>query len=147
MSVEQLRDTLRPALNDFNQYFDELERHGRGQREVVGKKDNPLATFDRNYSRVVRLTELFYQLAGLDSLAKYLQYQPWRFTGGRPKEQVLPDAGERDVAALEAGERDAASRGGEVGFSGRAGRRPPCRDPAPPARVVPGGDPGHSLLL
>ncbi len=91
-------DYLRPALREFNHHMDELERHGGGQQEVVGKKDQALASFDRNYSRIARLAQLFYQLAGQDSLAKYLQYQPWRFTGGRPKEQVLPEAAERDAA-------------------------------------------------
>ncbi len=88
-------DHLRPALAEFNHHMDELERHGGGQKEVVGKKNQALATFDRNYSRIVRLAMLFYELADQESLTEYLKYQPWRYTGGRPKEQVLPESAER----------------------------------------------------
>lgn len=77
---------LRPALDEFNRYMDALGEHSGNQSDVVEEKNKALAIFDLNYSRIVRLSELFYELAGLDSLASYLEFQPWRSTGGRPKE-------------------------------------------------------------
>ncbi len=83
---------LRPALADFKRCLRELGKHGEDQALVVDERNAALATFDRNYSRLVRLIELFYQLAGLDSLVKHLRYHPGRPTG-RPSEQVPAAAG------------------------------------------------------
>ena len=77
---------LRPALNEFNRYMNAINQHSDNQSDVVEAKNKALAIFDLNYSRIVRLSELFHELAGLDSLARYLEFQPWRSTGGRPKE-------------------------------------------------------------
>ncbi len=91
-------DYLRPALTDFSRSLGTLQRHTESQAEVVAERNKALAIFDQNYSRVVRLTELFYELSGLDTLVKHLRHQP-----GRPAEQTVPEAGKRDIVAPETG--------------------------------------------
>ncbi len=73
---------LRPALDDLSRHLDELGNRSEGEVEVVGLKQKALAAFDRTYRKMVRMSELFYQLAGMDRLARHLRYNT-----GRPPEQ------------------------------------------------------------
>ncbi len=93
----QWAEYLRPALADFERELGELEAHSGDQADLVDQRNAALATFDLNYSRIVRLTELFFELSGLDSLIKHLRYHPGRPTG-RPSEQVPATAVQRDGA-------------------------------------------------
>ena len=95
---------VRPALADFIQHLTVLEKHISDRQDVVDRRNEALALFDRNYSRLVRLAETFEQLSGLESLAKHLRHHP-----GRPAEQVAAKAGKLDIAE-EGGQRDVAGR-------------------------------------
>lgn len=90
VSPKDWAEYVRPALDHFSRYLDKLGEHRGSQEEVVEQKNKALATFDRNYSRVVGLAELFYELSGLDSLVKHLHHRPGRPATGRPAEQTPP---------------------------------------------------------
>ncbi len=101
---------VRPALAEFSRHFDDLGFHSENQKEVVDHKNEALATFDRNYSRIIRLGQLLDELSGVGSLSRFLEYQPWRKTGGRPKGQDPVETGEANVAP--AGDLDVAPEAG-----------------------------------
>lgn len=101
VSPSEWAEYLRPALDDLSSHLDRLGSRSEGEVEAVGVKKKALAAFDRTYRKVVRMGELFYELAGLDRLVKHL-----RTRTGRPPEQVPArsirrvdrDAGPRGVA-------------------------------------------------
>ena len=82
---------LRPALDELSRHMDQLGHRSEDEVEVVSLKKKALAAFDRTYRKVVGLAELFYELAGLERLAKQLRYRT-----GRPPEQAK--AGPSEVA-------------------------------------------------
>ncbi len=76
-------DYVRPALEEFKWHLDEIQGRSTNESVVVGVKNEALADFDRTYRRVVRMTELFYELAGLEKAIEFLR-QP----RGRSAEQT-----------------------------------------------------------
>ncbi len=84
---------LKPALDDFSQEMDQLGNRSEDEVLVVDVKKKALAAFDRTYGIVVRMGELFYELAGLDRVSRHLRYRT-----GRPSEQVSRRKGPPEVA-------------------------------------------------
>ncbi len=76
-------DYVRPALEEFKWHLDEIQGRSTNENLVVGVKNEALAEFDRTYRRVVRMTELFHELAGLEKAIKFL-----RQARGRSAEQT-----------------------------------------------------------
>ncbi len=91
---------VRPALDDFSGLLEKLGSHSENRAIAADQRKEALALFDLNYTRFLRLTELFLQLAGLESVAERLPGHP-----GHPAESVPGKAGERDKAP-QAGERN-----------------------------------------
>ncbi len=91
VNTAEWAEYLRPALDDLSRHLDELGNRSEDEVQVVGLKKKALAAFDRTFRKVLRISELFYELAGLDRLVKHLRYRT-----GRPSEQVK--AGPRGVA-------------------------------------------------
>ncbi len=83
VSPAEWAEYLRPAVDDLSRHLDELGSRSEDEVLVVGVKKKALAAFDRTYRKVVRMSELFYELAGLDRLVKHLRYK-----SGRPAEQA-----------------------------------------------------------
>ncbi len=57
---------LEPVLKEFSRHLDEIEGRNCDESEIVTVKNQALADFDRTYRRILRLTELFHELAGLE---------------------------------------------------------------------------------
>lgn len=73
---------IRPALDDVSRLLDELDDHSGQEEDAVAGKQEALNVFDRTFRKVLRVGEIFYELAGLERMAKHLRYR-----GGRPTER------------------------------------------------------------
>ncbi len=73
---------IRPALDDVSRLMDALDERSWQEDDAVKGKHQAVDVFDRTFRRVLRVGEIFYELAGLESLAKHL-----RNRAGRPTEQ------------------------------------------------------------
>ncbi len=74
---------VEPALKEFSRHLDEIEGRSGDESEVVAVKNQALADFDRTYRRILRLTELFCELAGMEKAIEFLR-QP----RGRSAEKI-----------------------------------------------------------
>ncbi len=74
---------LQPTVDEFSRLLSDLELTSGDASDEVDVKKQAMAAFDRTYRRVMRLTVLFYQLAGWERGVKLLRRRV-----GRPAEKT-----------------------------------------------------------